>query len=154
MEYTPKEVITMLREYNENLNFYRTLMSEQMNEREHITIGAAQYGEESIMPRADTISNPTQKAAERLLLQDGTLQRTARKLEFIDERAKRIHKNQHIVTFALRTQGYTCEYIGGILNVKRTRVQNIINEIAQLMCKDEEEYRLYCKKKKINPVIN
>lgn len=144
----------MLREYNENLNFYRTLMSEQMNEREHITIGAAQYGEESIMPRADTISNPTQKAAERLLLQDGTLQRTARKLEFIDERAKRIHKNQHIVTFALRTQGYTCEYIGGILNVKRTRVQNIINEIAQLMCKDEEEYRLYCKKKKINPVIN
>lgn len=154
MEYTPKEVITMLREYNENLNFYRTLVSEQMNEREHITIGAAQYGEESIMPRADTISNPTQKAAERLLLQDGTLQRTARKLEFIDERAKRIHKNQHIVTFALRTQGYTCEYIGGILNVKRTRVQNIINEIAQLMCKDEEEYRLYCKKKKINPVIN
>lgn len=154
MEYTPKEVITMLREYNENLNFYRTLMSEQMNEREHITIGVAQYGEESIMPRADTISNPTQKAAERLLLQDGTLQRTARKLEFIDERAKRIHKNQHIVTFALRTQGYTCEYIGGILNVKRTRVQNIINEIAQLMCKDEEEYRLYCKKKKINPVIN
>lgn len=154
MEYTPKEVITMLREYNENLNFYRTLMSEQMNEREHITIGAAQYGEESIMPRADTISNPTQKAAERLLLQDGTLQRTARKLEFIDERAKRIHKSQHIVTFALRTQGYTCEYIGGILNVKRTRVQNIINEIAQLMCKSEEDYRIYCKKKKITPILN
>ena len=154
MEYTPKEVITMLREYNENLNFYRTLMAEQMNEREHVTIGAAQYGEESIMPRADKISNPTHKAAERLLLQDGTLQRTARKLDFIDERSKRIHKNQHIVTFALRTQGYTCEYIGGILNVKRTRVQNIINEIAQLMCKSDEEYRLYCKKKKINPVVN
>lgn len=154
MEYTPKEVITMIREYNENLNFYRTLMAEQMNDREYVTISAAQYGEESIMPRADTISNPTHKAAERLLLQDGTLQRTARKLEFIDERSKRIHKNQHIVTFALRTQGYTCEYIGGILNVKRTRVQNIINEIAQLMCKDEEEYRLYCKKKKINPIFN
>ena len=154
MEYTPKEVITMLREYNENLDVYRSLMSEKINEREYITISAAQYGEESIMPRADTISNPTQKAAERLLLQDGTLQRIARKLEFIDERSKRIHKNQHIVTFALRTQGYTCEYIGGILNVKRTRVQNIINEIAQLMCKDEEEYRIYCKKKKINPVFN
>ena len=144
----------MLREYNENLDVYRSLMSEKINEREYITISAAQYGEESIMPRADTISNPTQKAAERLLLQDGTLQRIARKLEFIDERSKRIHKNQHIVTFALRTQGYTCEYIGGILNVKRTRVQNIINEIAQLMCKDEEEYRIYCKKKKINPVFN
>jgi len=154
VEYTPKEVITMLREYNENLDVYRSLMSEKINEREYITISAAQYGEESIMPRADTISNPTQKAAERLLLQDGTLQRIARKLEFIDERSKRIHKNQHIVTFALRTQGYTCEYIGGILNVKRTRVQNIINEIAQLMCKDEEEYRIYCKKKKINPVFN
>lgn len=154
MEYTPKEIITMLREYNENLNFYRTLMAEKVNEREHITISAAQYGEESVMPSANTISNPTQKAAERLLLQDGSLQRTARKLQFIDERSKRIHKNQHIVTFALRTQGYTCEYIGGILNVKRTRVQNIINEIAQLMCKDEEEYHLYCKKKKINTPIN
>ncbi|HDP5827258.1 TPA: hypothetical protein P6V00_001453 [Staphylococcus aureus] len=154
MEYTPKEVIAMLREYNENLSLYQSLKAEQNINREHINLSAAQYGEESIMPRADSISNPTQKAAERLLIQDGTLNRTLKKLQFIDERSKRIHKNQHIVTFVLRTQGHTSQYIAGVLCVSRTRVQNIINEIAQLMCKDEEEYRLYCKKKKINPVIN
>lgn len=152
MIYTPKQVITMLREYNENMNLYNTLMKEQEDEREVISIKAAQYGEESIMPRGNGVSNPTQQAAERLLIQDGVLKQTADKLKFIDERAQRIHKNQHIVTFTLRTQGYTCEYIGGILNVKRTRVQNIINEIAQLMCKSDEEYHLYCKKKKITPV--
>lgn len=142
----------MLRDYNDDLNFYNTLMAEQQQERNLITVSAMQYGEESIMPKANTISNPTQKAAERLLINDGSLNRTAKKLQFIDERSKRLHRNQQIVTFALRTQGYTCKYIGGILNVSRTRVQNIINEIAQLMCKSEEDYRIYCKKKKISPI--
>ncbi|MCY1583331.1 hypothetical protein NW133_07290 [Staphylococcus pettenkoferi] len=153
MDYTPKQVITMLREYNDDLNFYRTLLKEYEEESNVSHINATQYGIESTMPHTNTISNPTQKAAERLLIQDGALKRTKDKLDFIDKRSKRIHKNQHIVTFALRTQGYTCKYIASILNVKRTRVQNIINEIAQLMCKDDEEYRLYCKKKKINPVM-
>lgn len=151
MGYTPKEVITMLREYKDDLNFYNTLMAEQNEDRNVISISAMQYGEESIMPKADSVSNPTQRAAERLLINDGSLRRAANKLDFINERSKRLHKNQHIVTFALRTQGYTCQYIAGILNVKRTRVQNIINEIAQLMCKSDEDYRIYCKKKKLTP---
>lgn len=151
MGYTPKEVITMLREYKDDVNFYNTLMAELHEDRNVISIGAMQYGEESIMPKADNVSNPTQRAAERLLIKDGTLLRTAKKLQFVNQRSKRLHKNQHIVTFALRTQGYTCQYIAGILNVKRTRVQNIINEIAQLMCKTDEDYRIYCKKKKLTP---
>ncbi|WP_433912351.1 hypothetical protein [Staphylococcus sp. LKG3-3] len=151
MGYTPKEVITMLREYQNDVDLYNTLVAEQNEDRNVISISAMQYGEESLMPKADNISNPTQKAAERLLIKDGSLQRTAKKLEFINQRSKRLHKNQHIVTFALRTQGYTCQYIAGILNVQRTRVQNIINEIAQLMCKSDEDYRIYCKKKKLTP---
>ncbi|WP_258553219.1 hypothetical protein [Staphylococcus warneri] len=152
-EYTPKEVITMLREYKDDKQMYERLLREYEQERETASVGAAQYGLESVMPKANGVSNPTQKAAERLLIKDGTISRTKRKLDFIDERAKRIHKNQHIVTFALRTEGNTCNYIASVLEVKRTRVQNIINEIAQLMCKDEEEYRIYCEKKKINPMF-
>lgn len=153
MNYTPKDIIRMLREYDEYMRTYHNLKKEQASNREHINVNAMQYGVESIMPKANVISNPTQRAAEQLLLQDGVLENTIEKIHFIDERAKRLHKNQHIVTFALRTQGHTCEYIASILSVGRTRVQNIINEMAQLMCKDEQEYRLYCKKKKIKPVI-
>ena len=104
------------------------------------------------MPHGNGVSNPTQKATEQLLLQYGALERVQAKIDFIDERSKRIHKNQHIVTLALRLEGETCQYIANIFEVKRTRVQNIINEMAQLMCKNDEEYRLYCAKKNINPI--
>lgn len=152
--YTPKDVITMLREYNDDLKMYRNLLEEHEKERNTTNASASQYGLDAVMPKANGISNPTQKIAEQLLITDGALERTKNKLDFIDERAKRLHKNQHIVTFTLRIEGYTCEYIGSILNVQRTRVQNIINEIAQLMCKDEAEYKLYCAKNKLTPVAS
>lgn len=152
MSYTPKQVITMIKEYDDNIKLYNRLVREQNEDREQIGVQASKFGIESTMPHANTISNPTQKAAERLLIKDGTIERTKKKIDFIDKRSKRIHKNQHIVAIALRTQGFTSKYIGRILEVGRTRVQNIINEAAQLMCKNEEEYKLYCAKKKITPV--
>ncbi|MEB5628454.1 hypothetical protein [Staphylococcus capitis] len=152
MEYTPKEVIGMLRTYSKDVEMRDRLKREYEADRNTTSVSAAQYGIESIMPRGNGVSNPTQRAAEHLLIQDGALRRVQKKIDFVDERSKRIHKNQHIVTLVLRTEGYTCQYIANILDVKRTRVQNIINEMAQLMCKDDEEYRIYCNKKKIAPV--
>ena len=151
-EYTPKDVIGMLRTYSKDVEMRDRLTHEYEQERNTSSVGAAQYGLESVMPHGNGVSNPTQKAAEQLLLKDGALKRVQAKIDFIDERSKRVHKNQHIVTLVLRTEGYTCQYIANILNVKRTRVQNIINEMAQLMCKNDEEYRLYCAKKKITPI--
>lgn len=152
MSYKPKEVITMIKDYEENVRLYNRLMREQNEDREQIGVQASKFGIESTMPHANTISNPTQKAAERLLIKEGMIERTKKKIDFIDKRSKRIHKNQHIVTIALRTQGFTSAHIGRILDVSRTRVQNIVNEVAQLMCKNEEEYKLYCAKKNITPV--
>lgn len=151
-EYTPKDVIGMLRTYSKDVEMRDRLTHECEQERNTSSVGSAQYGIESTMPHGNGISNPTQKAAEQLLLKDGALKRVQAKIDFIDERSKRVHKNQHIVTLVLRTEGYTCQYIANILNVKRTRVQNIINEMAQLMCKNDEEYRLYCAKKNIKPI--
>lgn len=142
----------MLRTYSKDVEMRDRLTHECEQERNTSSVGSAQYGIESTMPHGNGISNPTQKAAEQLLLKDGALKRVQAKIDFIDERSKRVHKNQHIVTLVLRTEGYTCQYIANILNVKRTRVQNIINEMAQLMCKNDEEYRLYCAKKNIKPI--
>ncbi|TXD08231.1 hypothetical protein FAF33_007045 [Staphylococcus haemolyticus] len=151
-EYTPKDVIGMMRTYSDDIKMRDRLKREYEEERNVSSVSAAQYGIESVMPHGNGVSNPTQKAAEQLLLQYGALERVQAKIDFIDERSKRIHKNQHIVTLALRLEGETCQYIANILEVKRTRVQNIINEMAQLMCKNDEEYRLYCAKKNINPI--
>lgn len=151
MEYTPKQVIGMLRTYHKDIEMRDRLKAEYMLERNETAVSAAQYGPQSALPKGNGISNPTQRTAEHLLIKSGTVDRLQKKIDFVDKRSKRVHKNQHIVTLALRLEGQTCQYIANILEVKRTRVQNIINEIAQLMCKDDEEYRLYCAKKNITP---
>ena len=151
LEYTPKQVIGMLRTYHKDIEMRNRLIAEYTSERNETSVSAAQYGLQSVLPKGNGISNPTQRAAEHLLIKDGTIAKLQKKIDFVDTRSKRVHKNQHIVTLALRLEGHTCQYIANILEVKRTRVQNIINEIAQLMCKDDKEYRLYCAKKNIKP---
>ncbi|ATH60207.1 hypothetical protein [Staphylococcus nepalensis] len=145
MIYEPKQVINMLKTYNDDVHTLKCLV-EEYNDSMEPGADAMAYGTDAIMPKGNSISDPTFKKAKRLMKNNNVIHNLEQKIAFIDNNAYKLHKDQHIIVFALRIQGHTCQYIADTLRVKRTRVQNIINEIAQVMCKSNEEYKQYKQK--------
>lgn len=143
--YEPKQVINMLKTYNDDVHTLKCLV-EEYNDSMEPGADAMAYGTDAIMPKGNSISDPTFKKAKRLMKNNNVIHNLEQKIAFIDNNAYKLHKDQHIIVFALRIQGHTCQYIADTLRVKRTRVQNIINEIAQVMCKSNEEYKQYKQK--------
>ena len=70
LEYTPKQVIGMLRTYHKDIEMRDRLKVEYRLERNETAVSAAQYGPQSVLPKGNGISNPTQRAAEHLLIKD------------------------------------------------------------------------------------
>ena len=60
-EYTPKDVIGMMRTYSDDIKMRDRLKREYEEERNASSVSAAQYGIESVMPHGNGVSNPTQK---------------------------------------------------------------------------------------------
>ena len=145
MIYEPKQVINMLKTYNDDVHTLQCLVEEYNNGVE-TGAGAMAYGEDAMMPKGNGVSDPTFKKAKQLMRSNNVIQNLEQKIAFVDNNSYKLHKDQHIIVFALRIQGHTCQYIADTVSVKRTRVQNIINEIAQIMCKSDEEYKQYKQK--------
>lgn len=143
--YEPKQVINMLKTYHDDVHTLKCLV-EEYNDSMEPGAGAMTYGTDAMMPKGNGISDPTFLKAKKLMKNNNVIHNLEQKIAFIDNNAYKLHKDQHIIVFALRIQGHTCQYIAGTLRVQRTRVQNIINEIAQVMCKSDEEYRQYKEK--------
>lgn len=143
--YEPKQVINMLKTYNDDVHTLKCLV-EEYNDSMEPGAGAMAYGNDAMMPKGNGVSDPTFRKAKRLMKNNNVIHNLEQKIAFIDNNAYKLHKDQHIIVFALRIQGHTCQYIAGTLRVQRTRVQNIINEIAQVMCKSDEEYKQYKEK--------
>lgn len=153
MEYTPSEVIGMIKTYKKDQETYERLKAE-FNIGVTTGVDAPKYGIEASMPGTNSISDPTHNMAISLMNDPQIIKNMERKIKFINDRSIRLYKDQHMQVFVLRINGYVSKHIGETIGVTRTRVQNIINEIAQLMCKSEEEYILYCNKKGIKPKFN
>lgn len=152
MQYTPSKVMGLMKDFKKDLEIYERV-------KEDFKIGvptgasAPKYGIEAAMPSGNGTSDPTFQTAQSLMENPKIIRDLRANIEFISERSKRIYKPQHQIVFTLRIQGCTCKYIADkIGNIGVSRVSNILNEIAQLMCKSDEEYKLYCKKNKITPV--
>lgn len=143
--YEPKQVINMLKTYNDDVHTLHCLV-EEYNDSMEPGASAMAYGTDAMMPKGNGVSDPTFIKAKQLMKSNNVIRNLEQKIAFIDNNAYKLHKDQHIIVFALRIQGHTCQYIADTLRVKRTRVQNIINEMAQVMCKSDEEYKQYKQK--------
>lgn len=145
MQYSPKQVIGMLRTYNDDKKTIERLFATQENI--HTTgEGVAQYGTDAAMPKANNVSDPTFQRARDLLLSNNVIRNLQNRVEFIESNQHKLIKDKHIIVFVLRIQGHTCEYIGKTLHVSRPHVHNYINEIAQIFCMTEDEYKEYQRK--------
>lgn len=145
MQYSPKQVIGMLRTYNDDKKTIERLFATQENI--HTTgEGVAQYGTDATMPKANNVSDPTFQRARDLLLSNNVIRNLQNRVEFIESNQHKLIKDKHTIVFVLRIQGHTCEYIGKTLHVSRPHVHNYINEIAQIFCMTEDEYKEYQRK--------
>ena len=151
-DYTTKEVLTMIRGYNRDVDLLNKLLAERDSDDMRQSVGVAQYGN-TTMTFSNSFNSPTEKQALKIMADNGVIGNCKKHISFIDERSKRIYKPKHKIAFSLCINGYETMEIAEKLRIGRTGVQNILNEIAQLMAKDENEYILYCKRKKIDPII-
>ncbi|MFO3693628.1 hypothetical protein [Staphylococcus felis] len=145
MQYNTKQVIEMLKNYKKDRETLERLTAEFDN---NLTTGegVAQYGTNAAMPKSNKISDPTFHRAKQLLYSNNVIENMENRIKFIDESQNKLIKDNHIIVFVLRREGHTCDYIKNVLQVSRTRVHGILNEIAQVLCKDDDEYNDYKKK--------
>ncbi|EGQ3989913.1 hypothetical protein GC011_04915 [Staphylococcus pseudintermedius] len=145
MQYSPKQVINMMKRYNENKKTLARLKA--IYDKEVTTgEGVAQYGDDASMPKSKNVSDPTFKRAKQLMESNNIVANLQNKVDFIENNADKLIKDRHIIVFTLRIQGHTCEYIGDVLTTSRQTVHTTINEIAQVLCKSDEEYEAYKQK--------
>ena len=78
MIYEPKQVINMLKTYNDDVHTLQCLVEEYNNGVE-TGAGAMAYGEDAMMPKGNGVSDPTFKKAKQLMRSNNVIQNLEQK---------------------------------------------------------------------------
>ncbi len=129
MTYSVEEIITMIKEFRNNINVYHNLIAEEESlnyntTKEYTTVGG---GSKNVAP------DPTFAFVNKKIRNDKVAERIYHKIKFIEDKSQYIEKDQHWIVLEKRLKGYTCQEIGDFIGVVRTRINNITRDIATIM---------------------
>ena len=129
MTYSIDEIVTMIKDFKNNINVYQYLIEEEESLTNNITRKYESIGGGS----SNTVADPTFAFVNKRIKSDKVSERIYQKIKFIEDKSQFIKKDHHWITLDKRLKGYTCQEIGDLIGVGRTRVHNIIKEIATIM---------------------
>ncbi|MCG1009239.1 hypothetical protein J4760_04125 [Salinicoccus sp. ID82-1] len=137
---TPDMVLEWIRDYQRNR---LTLIKLEKDYQNAIRGGGAtaQYGEESVMPKAiGGNGDPVYREVNIILnYETGVINNIDYKIKYIENRMHRIKKERHGIVFSLRSRGYTSQMIAERLGISRTGVQNILRDISEVLIGEDNK---------------
>ncbi|WP_210126550.1 hypothetical protein [Mammaliicoccus sp. N-M50] len=132
MTYSTKQVLTLIKEYQDNVKTIARLRKEYI---ENVCGGnIAQYGIESSMPKAvGQTSDPVFREVTRLLKQDKMLNRYENKIKYVQDRWDRVSDETQETILNQVLSGVSYEEIAKTMGKTPSRISQIVKEIAVIM---------------------
>lgn len=123
--YTVKKILEIINLYHININNVRDLT------RDIASVGVAQYGIESSLPRGNTISNIVEKEALRQIETNAFFAQMMTDIKFLQDRWDRVTNEQEAQILSLRLTGYSVRDISERLKISRKSVYLKLENIAR-----------------------
>lgn len=131
-QYSTEKIMDLINNYPFYIS-HITMMRKKYND----DVGGgniAQYGIESTLPKPQgSNTDPVFNEVQRLTKMDKELSRIERKARYIQNRWDRITDERLAIVFNLRLSGTTYQDIADALDVSKSRVSQMMNEICELL---------------------
>lgn len=132
MTYTTEQIMTLIKDYQTNVQALHHLRKEYVD----VVCGGniSQYGIEATMPKPQgQTSDPVLREVQRLMRQDTMIARYEQKVLYVQNRWDRITDETQGIVFNQLLSGVSYSYIAKSLGTSKQRVQQIVTEIAELL---------------------
>ncbi|WP_192978090.1 hypothetical protein [Mammaliicoccus vitulinus] len=117
----------MLKTYYKDYQAYlRLIIDKQYMDSTSIS----SYGDEPTTSKTNVITDPVFNIVNKRISGNIVEDKLMKRITFINENSKCVTDDKLIIVMSLRIKGLACKDIARIIGVGRTRVQNMLHEIA------------------------
>lgn len=125
--YDVSEILNMLKTYYKDYQAYIRLL----NDRQSVdSILIANYNDEPVSSKTNKINDPVYNIVNSRMSGNLVEENLKKRIAFINDHTKYVIDDKLVIVMSLRIKGLTCKDIAHIIGVGRTRVQNMLHEIA------------------------
>lgn len=125
--YDVSEILNMLKTYYKDYQAYLILI----NDKQYMdSTSISSYGDEPTTSKTNVITDPVFNIVNKRISGNIVEDKLMKRITFINENSKCVTDDKLIIVMSLRIKGLACKDIARIIGVGRTRVQNMLHEIA------------------------
>lgn len=126
--YTIDRVVKIIKYYNDNLRYTQTILEDALQ-----SVGVAQYGIESVMPKASGTSNPVEKQVIRSIKANQTVADKLTDMKYIQDRLYRIDDERDAIIIYSMMSGKNQQEVATMLDISRQSVNDRLKNIARTL---------------------
>jgi helix-turn-helix protein len=122
--YTINRILDIIKNYHINIENIKEFG------RDIKSVGVAQYGIESTLPRGNEISSVVEREVVRQLNQNVFIANMITDIKYVQQRWHRVTNEKEAQVLSLRLSGHKAIDIATILGMERTNVYRLLNKVA------------------------